>query len=663
MKRIVTVTLEQVRRITVRQTRGPDAASVAAVPQPSTHPDPEPKGENLKKKLLAALVFFAFTTLPVHPQGPPFAAGLQTPTRIVFTPHGNLVVAEAGTPAENSGRVSIIDRTSGTRRTLIDGMPSGISGSGAEAAPSGPSALAVQGSTLYVLIGAGDGVLPGPNPGTEQPNDSPASPILSSLLELELTTPLDLAAGGFTLSPADHTLLKNGQTLTLHGANDSEMTVRLVADFPNHTPSFRPDFPANVRAGNPFGVAVQGQTAFVVDASQNLVRRVDIASGASETLTTFAAVQNPLPFGPPFIDPVPDSIVLRGNDLLVTTLTGFPFPPGKAEVRKVNIATGENTAFVAGLTSGIDVHPLGNSDSDPLLVLEFSTNMTQSQPGRLRMVTAAGASTTIAEGLPTPTSMAVDQRSGEVFIAHIFPGLITRRNAAGTIPAALPTTIVPVVASLPGAFGSQFTTSMQIANPHPFPISGRLVVHPQGQSGAAGDPALDYTLAPFATRDYADFMAAAGAAGGGSVDVIAAVGSAPVTVTTIVDTASEGRPAVQVPQVDPADALTAGSRGTLIAPPDPAGMRFNVGIRTLAQETSITFRLHDASGAELHSSSRSFPANYFQQFAAADLVGMTPGANQSIVIAVDSGSAIAYGIALDNETGNATLQIVRRTKE
>lgn len=663
MKRIVTVTLEQVRRITVRQTRGSDTATIAVATHSSTNPDPKPKGEILKKKLLAALVFLAFTALPALPQGPPFAAGLQTPTRIVFTPQGNIVVAEAGTPTANSGRVSLIDRTNGTRRTLIDGLPSGISGSGAEAAPSGPSAVAVQGSTLYVLIGAGNGVLPGPAPGTEQANESPASPILSSLLSLQLTTPLDLASGGFSLSPADHTLLKNGETLTLHGANDSEMTVKLVADFPNHTPSFRPDFPANVRAGNPFGVVVLGQTAFVVDASQNLVRRVDTVSGTFETLTTFAAVQNPLPFGPPFIDPVPDSITLRGNDLLVTTLTGFPFPPGKAEVRKVNIVTGENTPYLLGLTSGIDVHPLGDSDSDPLLVLEFSTNMTQSEPGRLRMVTAAGVSTTIAEGLPTPTSIAVDQRSGDIFIAHIFPGFITRRNAAGTIPAAPPTTIVPVVASLPGAFGSQFTTSMQIANPHPFPISGRMVVHPQGHSGEASDPAIAYTLAPFATRDYADFMAAAGASGGGSVDVIAAVGSAPVTVTTIVDTASAGRPAVQVPQVDPADALTAGSRGTLIAPQETSGMRFNIGIRTLAQETSITFRLHDANGAELHSSSRLFPANYFQQFAAADLVGMTPDANQSVVITIDSGSAIAYGAALDNETGNATLQLAKGTKE
>lgn len=296
MKRVVTVTLEQFRRITVRTSGivADDRALTQALPKS----DPEPKGEILKKKLLAALVFLAFA-LPAHPQGPPFAAGLQAPTRVVFTPQGNVVVTEAGTAAENSGRVSIIDRTSGARRTLIDGLPSGLSGSGDEAAPSGPSGVAIQGTTLYVVIGAGDGVLPGPAPGTEIANDSPASPILSSLLSLQMAAPLDLNSGGFTLLPTDHARLKNGETLTLHNATSGAMTVKLVADFPNHTPSPRPDFPANVRAGNPFGVAVLGQTAFVVDASQNLIRRVDTASGAFETLTTFAAVQNPLPFGPP----------------------------------------------------------------------------------------------------------------------------------------------------------------------------------------------------------------------------------------------------------------------------------------------------------------------------------------------------------------------------
>jgi len=616
----------------------------------------------MKKKLILALAAFtALMSRTAYSQ--PFAAGLQTPSRMIFTQQGNVLVAESGTTAANSGRISFIDRTSSTRKTLIDGLPSGISGSGAEAAPSGPSGLALQSTTLYVTIGAGDGVKTGPVTGSEIPNESPSSPILSSLLSLQLATPIDVSSGGFSLLPSDHTRLKNRETVTLTNAAGSPMTVKLVADFPNFTASPRPDFEQNVRAGNPFGVAVLGATAFVVDASQNLIRRVDTGSGAFTTLTTFASLQNPLPFGPPFIDAVPDSVTLRGDELLVTNLTGFPFPQGKAEVRRVNINTGATTTFATGLTSAIDAKPLGAGAGDPILALEFSTSMTESKPGRLRLLTADGQSTTIAENLPTPTSIAVDQRSGEIFIVHIFPGLITRVNAAGIIPAAPPTAVIPAVASQAGAFGSHFTTSMQISNPHPFPISGRIVVHPPSVSGTLADPSLAYKLAPFETKQYPDFMASAGATGSGSADVIAAVGSAPVTVTTIADTAAAGMPSVQVPQVDPASALGVGSRGVLIAPADPVRTRFNIGIRTLGSGAGMTISVRDTNGSELRSVARPFPANFFHQFSAADLTGAPLGANQSIVISVDFGSVIVYGAAIENATGDTTLQIARPVTE
>jgi hypothetical protein len=611
-----------------------------------------------KKLILATLVLTAVTA-----RAQPFATGLQTPSRMIFTQQGNVLVAESGTTASNSGRVSFIDRTNGARKTLIDGLPSGVSGSGAEAAPSGPSGLALQGTTLYVTIGAGDGVKTGPVTGTEIPNETPSSPILSSLLALQFAGTLDLAGGGYSLLPSDHARLKNGETVTLTNSSGSALQVRLVADFPNFTDSPRPDFQQNVRAGNPFGVAVLGATAFVVDASQNLIRRVNTGSGEFTTLTTFGAMPNPLPFGPPFIDAVPDSVTLRGDELLVTNLTGFPFPQGSAAVRRVNINTGATSTFATGLTSAIDAKPLGSGANDPILALEFSTSMTESKPGRLRMLTAAGQSTTIAENLPTPTSIAVDQRSGEVFIVHIFPGLITRVNAAGVIPAAPPTAIIPAVASQAGAYGSHFTTSMQISNPHPFAISGRIVVHPPAVSAGANDPSLAYKLAPFETKRYSDFMASAGATGSGSVDVIAAVGSAPVSVTTISDTSAPGMPTVQVPQVDPANALSAGSRGLLIAPADPVRTRFNIGIRTLAQGVGMTISVRDAAGVELRSVTRPFPANWFSQFTAEDLTGAPLGPNHTVVISVDSGSAIVYGAAIENATGDATLQIARPVVE
>ena len=97
-------------------------------------------------------------------------AGLRAPVKSVLSPGGSLIVAEAGN-GPNTGRLSIIDQ-SGTRRTLIDALPSGISPEGI----SGPSGVDLKGRTLYVTIGQGDSVIAGPIPGaTQLPNPAPSS--------------------------------------------------------------------------------------------------------------------------------------------------------------------------------------------------------------------------------------------------------------------------------------------------------------------------------------------------------------------------------------------------------------------------------------------------------------------------------------------------------
>jgi hypothetical protein len=657
MPRTITITTERIRRVIVRYLRSPGDPG----PQPAiTPPAPEPAKREERitmRKLIAAIAFIVIAALPARPQGPPFVAGLQLPSKVAFTRHRNLVVAEAGTPANNSGRISLIDRATATRRTLIEGLPSGISHAEEPGTPSGPSGVAVQDRTIYVTIGAGDAVLPGPAPGSEQVNPASASPILASLLSLQSSAPLDVAAGGFVLTVADHTTLKNGAAVTLHNSAGDELVVKLIADFPDYTEEPRPDFAANVRAGNPFGVEVQGQTLYVVDASQNVVRRVDANTGATTTLSTIGKVANPTPVGPPVIDPVPDSIHLRGSDLVVTTLTGFPFPAGSAKVLQVSTTGGAVTSLISGLTSAIDSAPLGGGANDPLVVLEFSTNMLAGAPGRLRLVTPAGASTTLAEGLPTPTSMVVDATTGEIFVTHIFPGFITRINAAALLPAAPPSAIVPAVAAVPGAFGAHFTTGMQISNPYPFAISGHLVVHPAGLSAAPGDPSTPYALAPFATETLDDLIAN----GFGSVDVRASVGAAPIVVTTVIDTTSMNR--LQIPTVDPAEAIQAGMHGTLITPADASQQRFNVGIRTLGSGATLAIRLHDSAGAVIASVTRAFAPDYFQQYPFNELLGTSLGANQAITFEVLTGSAIVYGSGVDNTSGAMSLQLTQGIDE
>src|SRR5438477_3965899 len=89
-------------------------------------------------------------------------SGLEGPLGIAISNKGNMLVSETGTATPNTGRISIVD-PSGTRRSLIDGLPSGISFE--DNAPSGVAGLFLRGRTLYVAVGGGDAVLAGPVPG------------------------------------------------------------------------------------------------------------------------------------------------------------------------------------------------------------------------------------------------------------------------------------------------------------------------------------------------------------------------------------------------------------------------------------------------------------------------------------------------------------------
>lgn len=611
------------------------------------------------KSLLATTLILLASTVSVVAQGPPVATGLRAPVEVTFTRGGNLIVSEAGN-GPNTGRISLIDRTSGSRRTLVDGLPSGLhvnAQPNVPPTPSGPSGLALQGSTLYVLIGGGDPVLPGPLPGTEVPK-TPSSPIVSSVLALRSTPSLDVIRGDFAMTVAQHTELKSGRTVTLTNSANEELSIRLVVDFPDTLAEPRPDVPQNVRHSNPFSLAALGQTLFVADASLNVVQRVDANTGAYSTLTTFARIQNPLPIGAPVTDAVPTSVRVRGNELLVTTLTGFPFPQGLAEVRRVDLATGANQPLIGGLTSAISVRPLGDGPLSPMLVLEFSTSQRENLPGRLRLVAPGAEPIVLATGLITPVGMAVDRRSGEIFITHLGPGIITRVNAAATLPLQTPDAILPIIGSAQGGFGARFRTEAQLTNQNSFPVSGRIVFHPQGQTARPDDPALAYSLRPFETRSFPDLVVAAGGSGIGTAEVIPAVGDAPAIVVRIIDDSSSSAASLQVPLVSSSQTLHAATRGVLIAPADVARTRFNVGIRTFDSAVNLRVTQYDAAGSLVRSRTVFYPAGTFVQLPASDLVGGFVGSSHSLTLEVLGGSALVYGAATNNDGTGMTLQIV-----
>jgi hypothetical protein len=594
-------------------------------------------------RLVLSLLATALVSLSLQAQAP-FASDLQLPSKIAFTPRGHLLVAENGT-GPNAGRISIVDRNTGTRRTLIGGLPAGINSAEGTPAPSGPSGMALVGNTLYVLIAEGDEVLAGPIPGTQIPNPNPASPLLSSILRFTFFGPIDTVAGNFNLSAADQANLKAGKEFRLDiGDGANQVFVKLLADFDNYRAAPRPDFAGNVQHSDPYGIAVLNGFAYVADAGQNSIRKVDLTTGAITTLVDFPPVPNTTGLGGPVIEAVPDSIRLDGNRLLVTLLSGFPFAPGVSKVVAVDPSTGATTTVIDNLTTAIDAVPVGGGSSQ-YVVSEFSTDLRSNAPGRILLVEGS-TRTTLAPSIVSPASVALDPRTGDLFAAQIFPGTITHLNIAASLPEPTPSSIIPVVTSTAGAFNSRFETSLQLSNPYPYTIAGVMNV-----LGATSTKTLPYQLGGFESKTYPNLMSAAGATGAATLDIDAAVGPPPVAIVRIYDAShSAGSGGTIIKQLTPDDALRTGERSVLVAAADPAVSRTNIGTRPLGAGATLLFTLYRADGSIAATTRRTFGPNRLAQESLDSLFGVPAGPSDTITIDVQAGSAISYAAIVNNTT-------------
>lgn len=351
------------------------------------------------------------------------ATDLRSPAKLLAQPDGSLLVAEAGR-GQNTGRISLIDRDR-RRFTVIDGLPSALF-IGHDA--SGPSGLLRVGDRIYVTIGGGDNTIAGAAPASEIANPSPTSPLFSSVLLLEFPADADDVPLGFDLPAAAHARLAQGEGIYLHNADGAFVRVSRLVDFPNFIAEPRPDEPRNVRSSNPYGLVGSDSGLAVVDASRNVIWRVPIAANTTpDILAQFPPVPNPaLPVGPPVVDAVPASIRVVGDDFLVSFLTGFPFGAGAASVSRVARASGAIERVASGLQTAIDVWPLDGTGARSY-VLEHSGNFQAGAPGRLLLVDGArGTTLVLAQGLITPTGMALDPRSGDMFVTEFSRGRIVR---------------------------------------------------------------------------------------------------------------------------------------------------------------------------------------------------------------------------------------------
>lgn len=351
-----------------------------------------------------------------------FASGLNAPSKMIATSGGSLLIAEGGQDQPNTGRISIVD-SSGNRRTLIDGLPSGLAAP--DMSVDGPNGLALNGNVLYVAIGEGDSFRNGPNPGTILPNPAgPSSPIFSTILQISFSSDPSKITAGFTLANADQYTLLDGNDVTLTNSSGDTADIDLLAEF-----RFIPDAHAIYRNSHPYGLTLLSTDPghlFLSDAGMNSVVKIDLGNGHHQVLTRFASTPNPTKQPPPFSEAVPTSVRPHGHKLLVTLLSGAPFVPGTSRVMEVDPATGTSTMFIPWLSSAIDVLFRGGSSvGDQFFVLEYSANLMQGAPGKLLYYTTQSHSV-LLDGLTTPSSMAIDETSGSIFITDRSEGTVLK---------------------------------------------------------------------------------------------------------------------------------------------------------------------------------------------------------------------------------------------
>ena len=370
----------------------------------------------------AAMLVPAGAAAQVCP-GTTLTTELVRPMGIAASNQGNLIVSETGTFTAHSGRISILD-PGGTRRTLLDGLPSGINDVNE---PAGPAGIVMRGRTMYVLIGIGDSVLAAPIPTRHLANPNVSSPIYSSVLAIHFSASVEKTTAGFTMSTADQQTLAGGGRVILSNGGGDTIEIELVADFPDYVPEPLPGNPAIVRGSNPFALALVANRLYVTDGGRNLVWDVDLATNTSTILTSFPQVANPVPGFAPMIDAVPTGITAVDGELLVTLFRGVPFPAGTSTVMRVDASTGAQSPLIGGLKTAIGVAKSDLAGAGGYLVLQHSSGLGPffGGPGVLLAFASPSATPqTLANCLARPTTMWVDEGSGVVYVAELLSGRV-----------------------------------------------------------------------------------------------------------------------------------------------------------------------------------------------------------------------------------------------
>jgi hypothetical protein len=280
----------------------------------------------------AGVMAVALIASPVVAAGPSVwvaASGLNNPRGIAVGADGRVFVAEAGSGAAGSGRITVIDR--GSVRTFAAGLPSLV---GPEGDVTGPANVALNArGNVVAVIGAGP---------------QQVDPRFDSVLRLY---------------PGGTRYLGNIQAFVNAHPDPTDL-----------------DQPSNPTDSNAYGAAwLDSADTLVADAANNTLllvgpnHRVQMVAKFPNELVSTAHLPFP---APPMLpaESVPTSVAIGPDGYAyVGELKGFPFTPGSSRIWRVDpwarnvtcdpaATSGPCTLFMDGLTSitGLDFGPDGS---------------------------------------------------------------------------------------------------------------------------------------------------------------------------------------------------------------------------------------------------------------------------------------------------------------
>ncbi len=389
----------------------------------------------MKKQLLLSVIAIATTCFSLYAQVAPkivaqgFTNGL---IGIEVDAAGNIWVTESGT-GNDDGRITIID-PAGNKTLFMTGLPSTYIQAAGEITGSYRTYQRPN-NKVFIVVGEG------------------SHPQSETIMIVDKST----------FTPGTPLTLANVEQIIYHGTFI-------------HAQGFVQSNPFNID-WDPEG------NIYTADAGANSIVKWDKNTGNLSIVKTLDRFPNPLPFGPPMIDPVPTKALRKPDGTFhVCQLTGFPFIEGAAKVYNLDTA-GNLSVHAEGFSC------LTNMAFDPkdgnLCVMQFGVFGPVDSTLNFILGTAAvikllpdGSRDTIAQGIGGLSSSFTFDGKGSLYVTDLVFGQVLKYDLLTS--AKEPTVAAASVKTYPNPFAEQVTISYDLTKAARvtldiFDLSGRRV--------------------------------------------------------------------------------------------------------------------------------------------------------------------------------------------